>query len=106
MRERDRSWRHGRVQERAVLVGVVLPPVTRRVEEEYLDELELLSRTAGAEPVGRLMQERRAPNVRTLIGKGKVEELQELCVRTEANLVIFDDELAFDRVASPLADRR
>jgi GTP-binding protein HflX len=94
MRERDRSWRHGRVRERAVLVGVVLPPVTRSVEEEYLDELELLSRTAGAEPVGRILQERRHPNVRTFLGKGKVEELQELCVRTEANLVIFDETLA------------
>jgi len=92
--ERDRSWSLGRVRERAVLVGVALPPVTRRQETEYLDELELLSRTAGAEPVGRLLQERSEPNVRTFLGKGKVDELLALCQNTEANLVIFDEMLS------------
>lgn len=92
--ERDRSWSSRRQQERAVLVGVVLPQSTRQREEEHLDELDLLSRTAGAEPVGRILQERSEPNVRTFIGKGKVEELLELSHNLEANLVIFDDTLS------------
>ena len=92
--ERDRAWSGRRAAERAVLVGVVLQRDSRAVTEEHLDELELLARTAGAEPVGRLVQERSEINVRTFIGRGKVEELAELCKSTEANLVIFDDTLA------------
>ena len=83
-----------REPERAILVGVALSPATRATAEEHLEELELLSRTAGAEPVGRLVQEREKPDVRTYIGKGKVEELADLCERTEANLIVFDDVLA------------
>jgi GTP-binding protein HflX len=92
--ERDRDWTGRRQAERAVLVGVVLPPVERRAAAEHLDELDLLARTAGAEPVGRLVQERAAPNVRTYIGSGKVQDLQALCRAQGANLVIFDDPLA------------
>ncbi len=91
---RDRGWSVKRDPERAILVGVVLSPTSRATADEHLDELELLSRTAGAVPVGRLVQERDHPDVRTYIGKGKVEELVDLCKRTEANLVVFDDVLA------------
>jgi GTP-binding protein HflX len=93
-RERDRGWAVRREPERAVLVGVALAPATRRSADEHLDELELLSRTAGAEPVGRVIQERDEPDACTFIGKGKVEELADQCERTGANLVIFDDVLA------------
>lgn len=91
---RDRGWSVRREPERALLVGVALAPATRATAGEHLDELELLSRTAGAEPVGRLIQERDKPDVRTFIGSGKVEELADLCKRTAANLVVFDDVLA------------
>jgi len=91
---RDRGWDVRRELERAILVGVALSPSSRATADEHLDELELLSRTAGAEPVGRLVQERDKPDVRTYIGKGKVEELADLCKRTEANLIVFDDVLA------------
>lgn len=90
---RDRGWRRRRVEERSILVGVVLPPRTRSQEEDHLDELARLSRTAGAEPLARVVQERREPNVRTYVGRGKVEELDALCSRLDANLVIFDDVL-------------
>jgi GTP-binding protein HflX len=71
----------------------VLPRSSRGQADEHLTELELLSRTAGAEPVARLVQERAEPNVRTFIGKGKVDELRDLCRHHDANLVIFDDIL-------------
>jgi GTP-binding protein HflX len=92
--ERDRAWSGRRLAERAVLVGIVLPHGSRGATEEHLNELELLARTAGAEPVGRLVQERSEVSVRTFIGKGKVDELATLCRQTEANLVLFDDTLA------------
>jgi GTP-binding protein HflX len=93
-RERDRGWENKREAERAVLVGVVLPPVSRPQAEEHLAELALLARTAGADPVARLVQERNEPNVRTFIGSGKVDELHQLCRNHSANLVVFDDTLS------------
>ena len=81
-------------QERAVLVGTVLPGSDRDDEEENLLELARLARAAGARVLHALMQERSAPDVSTYIGKGKVEELAELCREREANLIIVDNELS------------
>ena len=50
-RERDRGWSNKREAERAILVGVVLPPSSRDQADEHLDELALLATTAGALPV-------------------------------------------------------
>jgi GTP-binding protein HflX len=91
---RDRSWRRGRVEERCVVVGVVLPRGSRDHEESNLDELERLASTAGATTLARLIQERSEPDVRTYIGRGKVDELQMLCEKLDANLVVFDDTLS------------
>lgn len=81
-------------QERAVLVGTVLPGDDRDEEEENLLELAQLSRAAGARVLHALVQERDAPDVSTYIGRGKVEELAALCKEREANLIIFDSELS------------
>ena len=62
--------------------------------EEHLDELARLVDTAGAEVVGRLSQQLVAPNPATLIGKGKLQELKELCDAEQATLVVFDEELS------------
>jgi len=91
---RDRGWKQKRLEERCVLVGVVFPNFTREQETENLDELERLADTAGATVVGRVMQERSEQDVRTYIGRGKLEELVELCKRLDANLVIFDEALS------------
>jgi GTP-binding protein HflX len=91
---RDRAWSRGRLAERSVLVGVSLPNSGRAQTEEHLDELARLADTAGAQVVGRLLQERDQPDVRTFIGRGKVTELRQLCDHLEANLVIFDDTLS------------
>ncbi len=91
---RDRSWRRGRVEERCVIVGVVLPHDTRDQGERNLDELQRLASTAGAATLARLIQERSEPDVRTFIGRGKVEELHALCERLDANLIVFDDTLS------------
>ena len=62
--------------------------------EEHLDELARLADTAGAEIVGRLIQQVRTPNPQSYVGSGKLEELQQMVADTEASLVIFDDELS------------
>jgi GTP-binding protein HflX len=58
-----------------------------------LDELAALAGSAGAEPVGRLVQSRATPDPQFWIGKGKVNDLHDLVHRAGAELVIFDDEL-------------
>lgn len=62
-------------------------------EEESLDELAELARTAGAEVAGRLIQKREAMHPVTYIGKGKILELKELLWETDATGIICDDEL-------------
>jgi len=62
-------------------------------EEQELGELRELLRTAGVEPVGELVQRRPAPDPRTYVGKGKLEELKELVKNSGAESLIVDDEL-------------
>jgi GTPase len=58
-----------------------------------LAEVEELARTAGVEPVGRVVQHRPRPAQRTYVGKGKLEELKERFVVSEAECLLVDDEL-------------
>lgn len=81
-------------RERIVLVGVTLPPVTNEETDESLDELALLIDTAGADEVGRMTQRRDVPDSTWFIGKGKAEELKELCLEVDADTVVFDNELS------------
>ncbi len=85
----ERSFR-----ERIVLVGVTRPPHDADDTEASLDELALLVDTAGADEVGRLVQSRDRPDPKLFIGKGKAEELRELCLAVDADTVVFDNELS------------
>ena len=79
------------VQEQVILVGI--QESDSELEEESLDELEELAKTAGAKVVGRIVQKREAAHPVTYIGKGKVLELKELLWEMEATGIICDDEL-------------
>ncbi len=81
-------------RERIVLVGVTLPGHHEDETEASLDELSLLIDTAGADEVGRVLQRRDAPDHTWFIGKGKAEELRDLCLAVDADTVVFDNELA------------
>ena len=85
----DRTFR-----EKIVLVAVALPDQTDEQVDQSLDELELLVDTAGADVAGRIVQRRDAPDHTWYIGKGKVDELKELCLAVDADTVVFDNELA------------
>ena len=78
--------------ESAVLVGVQLPE--QSYHGDALEELTGLVETAGASVVGRLTQKRRAPAAATYIGHGKVDELKILVDATDADVVIFDNDLS------------
>lgn len=62
--------------------------------DDSMDELEGLAEAAGARSLGWITQVRERPDKATYIGKGKVEELAELCEKMEANIVIFNNELS------------
>ena len=81
-------------RERIVLVGVTLPGHTDGDTEAGLDELALLIDTAGADEAARLVQRRSAPDHTWFIGKGKVEELREVCLAVDADTVVFDNDLS------------
>jgi GTP-binding protein HflX len=81
-------------RERIVLVGVTLPGHTDDDTEAGLDELALLIDTAGADEAGRLVQRRDSPDHTWFIGKGKVEELKQLCLAVDADTVVFDNDLS------------
>jgi len=79
-------------QERAVLVGVVLPNEDHGGEGP-LDELERLAETAGALVVARVTQQHRRIDPRTYVGQGKTEEIRDLCAALDADAVLCDHDL-------------
>ncbi len=81
-------------KEKALLVGVELPSRDHRVALEYsLEELERLAKTAGATVLGKCSQQIKRVTPATLIGRGKVEEIQASIKELHADLVIVDEEL-------------
>jgi GTP-binding protein HflX len=80
-------------EERAILVGLVKRNQSRWQVNDFLDELELLAETAGAEVMERMVQERNTIDPAFMIGRGKVQELAQTAKYLDADLVIFDDDL-------------
>lgn len=80
------------IKEKVILVAVDLGDGVD--VKASLDELAELSQTAGAETVGRMIQNREGVHPGTYIGKGKIEELRSLIRETEADTVVCDDELS------------
>jgi len=80
--------------EKAIIIGVVLRDQKEEVVQEYLDELEFLALTAGAETVERFIQKMPHPHKRHFLGKGKVEEIRQYIEDHEIELAIFDDDLS------------
>ena len=81
--------------EKAVLVSVHLPTNNEEQITEYLDELEFLAHTAGAETVRRFVQRLPHLDTRHFVGKGKMEEIAKYIEsREDISIVIFDDDLS------------
>ena len=82
------------IREKIILVAVAKPRDDDEAVEASLDELSLLIDTAGADEVGRMTQRRDSPDHTWYIGKGKAEELKQLCLAVDADTVVFDNELS------------
>ena len=80
--------------QRAFLVGVLLPGMSTIEEERSLDELALLTETAGAEPVDQELVKRDKVDPASFIGSGKAEELAALTTALDIDVVVFDQALA------------
>lgn len=80
--------------ETAIIVGVITPDTPRWAVRDNLNELEQLARTAGATVTDRLTQSRTTIDPATFVGSGKVEEIKQVVAQRDADLVIFDDDLA------------
>ncbi len=81
------------VAERAILVSVCDAHTTMERTEECLRELAFLLETAGGVPVKSVIQKLDHPDSRTYIGSGKLEEVLEYKHATDADFLVFDDEL-------------
>lgn len=86
------------MDEKAILVGCLLPHQHEREVESSLHELSLLAETAQAQAVSTVIQKRERVDPAYYIGKGKVLEVDELVENHEADLVIFNDELSPSQV--------
>lgn len=80
--------------EKAVLIGVITKDQDEVKSEEYLDELEFLTFTAGGEVMKRFTQKMEMPNPKTFLGTGKMEEVRKYIEENEVGTAIFDDELS------------
>ncbi len=81
-------------KERVVLVGVITQTQNETISREYLDELEFLAFTAGAETIKRFQQRLDKPNPKTFIGTGKLDEISVFAKENNVDTIIFDDELS------------
>lgn len=80
--------------DRTLLVGLkIVGDESLLAMEDSLEELELLARTAGLSVVGQVSQQITTINPKTLIGKGKVEEVKALAEELDTKVILFDDEL-------------
>ena len=80
--------------EKTVIVGIITQKQDEQKLQEYLDELEFLTFTAGGEVVKRFFQKMDKPNPKTFLGTGKMEEINHYVKEHGISTVIFDDELS------------
>jgi GTP-binding protein HflX len=81
-------------KERVLLVGLFGANISKTHASEYLDELEMLADTAGAETVSKILQNRKHPDSSFYVGKGKISELKRMVTEQNVDSIIFDDDLS------------
>ena len=80
--------------EKTIIVGIVTQNQSEEKLNEYLDELEFLTFTAGGEVVKRFSQKMERPNPKTFLGTGKIEEINLYVKENAISTIVFDDELS------------
>lgn len=98
MARNRRSTRRADLRDRTILVGVTSGSMTEA--EESMAELRELATSAGVVVLDEIIQRRTAIDPRTLLGKGKLEELLIRAMQLGADLIVFDRELSPTQVRS------
>lgn len=82
------------ISEKVVLIGLITQDQSAEQLEEYLDELDFLTYTAGGEAIKRFVQRLDKPNPKTFLGAGKLDEVKNFIDTHDIGTAIFDDELS------------
>lgn len=80
--------------ERTIIIGIITQNQNEEKLNEYLDELEFLTYTAGGQVVKRFYQKLEKPHPKTFLGSGKIDEINSFIKSNSISTVIFDDELS------------
>jgi len=93
--------------EKTVLAALRLPD-SKYDQRDSFGELRELAVQAGAVIVGEIEQRKDRPEPGTYMGKGKVEELRDLCEATDATSIIFDHDLSPKQISNiqEITDRK
>ena len=81
------------VRERAVLIGLITPQQDAEKVDEYLAELDFLANTIHIDTVKKFTQGLQKPDLKTFVGKGKLEEVKDYIKENDIDVIIFDDDL-------------
>ncbi|HEV3469410.1 MAG TPA: GTPase HflX [Pyrinomonadaceae bacterium] len=98
MARNRRAGRAAAARDRAILVGVTTGSVVEA--EESMAELRELAASAGVVVLAEVIQRRQAIDPRTVLGRGKLDELIVRALRLGADLIVFDRELSPAQVRS------
>jgi GTP-binding protein HflX len=98
MARNRRAARRADVRDRTILVGVTTGSLSEA--EESMAELRELAASADVVVLDEIIQRRTVIDPRTLLGKGKLEELLVRALQLGADLIIFDRELSPSQVRS------
>jgi GTP-binding protein HflX len=98
MARNRRTGRRAETRERAILVGA--PTGSLMEAEESMAELRELAQSAGVAVLQEVIQRRQSIDPRTVLGKGKLEELIVRALRLGADMIVFDRELSPAQVRS------
>jgi len=98
MARNRQTARRAEVRDRTILVGVATGPVSDA--EESMAELAELASSAGVIVQDKIIQRRSAIDPRTVLGKGKLDELIIRALQLGADMLVFDSELSPAQVRS------
>ncbi len=80
-------------KEKVILIGLITQKQTEEQAKEYLDELAFLVDTAEGITVNQFVQRLEAPDTRTFVGSGKLNEISAYVKVNKIDVAVFDDEL-------------
>jgi GTP-binding protein HflX len=83
--------------EKTAIVGIVTQNQSEEKLNEYLDELEFLTFTAGGQVVKRFWQKMDKPNPKTFLGTGKIDEINLFVKENDISTLVFDDECSWKK---------